>query len=134
MFAATTLFQTLTGGQHENHHTDRFHRFVPGLNASCQNGAPNSARTTPENLRLAFGTNNSSDFWTIARRGTEKADAELADVSVDFRIPSEGTAADQKRLLDDLMSAGVQGIAVSPSIRRIKQTRLTKPQNACCLY
>ena len=82
--------------------------------ASCQNGAPNGARTTPENLRLAFVTNNSSDFWTIARKGTEKADAELADVSVDFRIPSEGTAADQKRLLDDLMSAGVQGIAVSP--------------------
>ena len=84
------------------------------LIASCQNGAPNGARTTPENLRLAFVTNNSSDFWTIARKGTEKADAELADVSVDFRIPSEGTAADQKRLLDDLMSAGVQGIAVSP--------------------
>ncbi|HET9479912.1 MAG TPA: sugar-binding protein [Pyrinomonadaceae bacterium] len=67
-----------------------------------------------QNLRLAFVTNNSSDFWTIARKGTEKADAELADVTVDFRIPSEGTAADQKRLMDDLMSAGVQGIAMSP--------------------
>lgn len=84
------------------------------LIAACQNGAPHGARTAPENLRLAFVTNNSSDFWTIARKGTEKADAELADVTVDFRIPSEGTAADQKRLLDDLMSAGVQGIAVSP--------------------
>ena len=84
------------------------------LIASCQNGAHNGAGTTPENLRLAFVTNNSSDFWTIARKGTEKADAELADVTVDFRIPSEGTAADQKRLMDDLMSAGVRGIAVSP--------------------
>ena len=84
--------------------------------ASCQPGAaPNgTAGTASQNLRLAFVTNNSSDFWTIARKGTEKADAELADVTVDFRIPSEGTAADQKRLLDDLMSAGVQGIAVSP--------------------
>ena len=84
------------------------------LIASCQNGATNDAGTTPANLRLAFVTNNSSDFWTIARKGTEKADAELADVTVDFRIPSEGTAADQKRVMDDLMSAGVQGIAVSP--------------------
>ena len=31
-------------------------------------------------LKLAFVTNNSADFWTIARRGVEKADAELADV------------------------------------------------------
>src|SRR5687768_14935281 len=86
------------------------------LLASCQPGAaPNgTAGTASQNLRLAFVTNNSSDFWTIARKGTEKADAELADVTVDFRIPSEGTAADQKLLLDDLMSAGVQGIAVSP--------------------
>ena len=86
------------------------------LLASCEPAtAPNgTGGTAPQNLRLAFVTNNSSDFWTIARKGTEKADAELADVTVDFRIPSEGTAADQKRLLDDLMSAGVQGIAVSP--------------------
>ena len=27
--------------------------------------------------RLAFITNNAADFWTIARKGTEKADAEL---------------------------------------------------------
>ena len=85
------------------------------LLAACQPApAPNGAGTAPANVRLAFVTNNSSDFWTIARKGTEKADSELADVTVDFRIPSEGTAADQKRLMDDLMSAGVQGIAVSP--------------------
>ena len=84
--------------------------------SACQNASapPNGARTVPENLRLAFVTNNSSDFWTIARKGTQKADAELADVTVDFRIPSEGTAADQKRVIDDLMASGVQGIALSP--------------------
>src|SRR5687768_13948266 len=84
--------------------------------SACQNATapPNGAGTTPENLRLAFVTNNTSDFWTIARKGTEKADTELNDVTVDFRIPSEGTAADQKRLLDDLLAKGVEGIAVSP--------------------
>lgn len=85
------------------------------LIASCQPGpAPTNSGTAPANLRLAFVTNNTSDFWTIARKGTEKADAELNDVTVDFRIPSEGTAADQKRLLDDLLAKGVEGIAVSP--------------------
>lgn len=64
--------------------------------------------------RLAFVTNNASDFWTIARRGTEKADEELADVTVEFKIPSDGTAADQKRIIDDLLARGIDGIAISP--------------------
>jgi ribose transport system substrate-binding protein len=65
-------------------------------------------------LRLAFVTNNASDYWTIARKGVEKADAELNDVSVEFRMPGEGTAAEQKRIIDDLISTGINGIAISP--------------------
>ena len=69
---------------------------------------------TSGQLRLAFVTNNASDFWTIARKGTEKADGELNDLAVEFRIPSDGTAAEQKRVVDDLLAKGVQGIAISP--------------------
>ena len=43
--------------------------------------------------RLAFITNNAADFWTIARRGTEKADAELADVTVEFRLGPRRTSS-----------------------------------------
>jgi len=63
--------------------------------------------------RLAFITNNASDFWTIARKGTEKAAAELPDVTVDFRL-GDNTAAAQKRIVDDLLAKGVDGIAISP--------------------
>jgi ribose transport system substrate-binding protein len=63
--------------------------------------------------RLAFITNNAADFWTIARKGTEKADAELTDVTVEFRL-GDGTAAAQKRIVDDLLAKGVDGIAISP--------------------
>ena len=85
------------------------------LVVSCQRGgAPSGGGDASKHLRLAFVTNNASDFWTIARKGTEKADAELNDVTVEFKIPSDGTAAEQKRLLDDLLSKGVEGIAVSP--------------------
>jgi ribose transport system substrate-binding protein len=63
--------------------------------------------------RLAFITNNAADFWTIARKGTEKADAALPDVEVEFRL-GDGTAAAQKRILDDLLAKGVDGIAISP--------------------
>jgi ribose transport system substrate-binding protein len=80
------------------------------LFAACKGGG----ETGTGNLRLAFVTNNASDFWTIARKGTEKADEELADATVEFRIPSDGTAAEQKRLIDDLLAKGVDGIALSP--------------------
>src|SRR6476660_765167 len=63
--------------------------------------------------RLAFITNNAADFWTIARKGTEKADAALTDVTVEFRL-GDGTAAAQKRILDDLLAKGGDGIALSP--------------------
>ncbi len=64
--------------------------------------------------KLAFVTNNASDFWTIARKGTEKADEELADATVEFKIPADGTAAEQKRIIDDLLARGFAGIAISP--------------------
>ncbi len=90
------------------------------LNLSCevppaQNGtAANSGVAATSSLKLAFVTNNASDYWTIARKGVEKADSELADVAVEFKLPGEGTAAEQKRIIDDLMSTGVNGIAISP--------------------
>ena len=65
-------------------------------------------------LKLAFVTNNASDFWTIARKGVEKADKELENVTVEFKMPGEGTAAEQKRIVDDLVSTNINGIAISP--------------------
>src|SRR6185436_19898556 len=73
--------------------------------------------------KLAFVTNNASDFWTIARKGCEKADAELPNVTVEFKIPSDGTAAEQKRIVDDLLAKGVDGIAISP-VDPVNQTQL----------
>ncbi len=76
--------------------------------------ACNSGNDESKKLRLAFVTNNASDFWTIARKGTEKAQAEMPNAEIAFKIPSEGTAADQQRVLDDLIAKGIDGIAISP--------------------
>jgi ribose transport system substrate-binding protein len=84
------------------------------LVSACKSNGGASSDNTGRQLKLAFVTNNSSDFWTIARRGLEKADNELSDVSAEFRITSDGTAAEQKRIIDDLMTKGVDGIAISP--------------------
>jgi ribose transport system substrate-binding protein len=65
-------------------------------------------------INLAFVTNNPSDYWTICRKGTEAAAKELGDVNVQFVMPDDGTAATQKRDVDDLIAKGVKGIAISP--------------------
>ena len=64
--------------------------------------------------KIAFITNNASDFWTIARKGTEKAQQELPGVEVEFRIPASGAADEQKRIVDDLLAKGIDGMAISP--------------------
>lgn len=84
------------------------------LLADCNRQQQSQQGAAGKKLRLAFVSNNASDFWTIARRGTEKAAQELPNVEVDFRIPGEGTAAEQKRLVDDLLARGVDGMAISP--------------------
>jgi ribose transport system substrate-binding protein len=65
-------------------------------------------------LKLAFVTNNASDFWTIARAGCNKAASELPNVTVEFKIPGDGSAATQRGILDDLLAKGIDGIAISP--------------------
>src|SRR5882724_11001618 len=74
-------------------------------------------------LKLAFVSNNASPFWTIARAGCNEATKELTGVEVDFRIPSSGTAAEQRQILDDLAARGIDGIAVSP-VDPVNQTDL----------
>ncbi|HVT89943.1 MAG TPA: sugar-binding protein [Tepidisphaeraceae bacterium] len=69
---------------------------------------------TQKTLHLAFVTNNASDFWTIARAGTLQAEKEVPNIQVDFRMPQDGQAATQKRNVQDLLSRGVDGIAISP--------------------
>jgi len=64
--------------------------------------------------KLAFVTNNASPFWVIARKGTEKAAQDIPSIQVEFRIPADGTAAEQQRLVDDLLAQKIEGIAISP--------------------
>lgn len=64
-------------------------------------------------VRVAFVTNNASDFWKIAEAGTQKAAQEVG-CEVLFRIPSRGTAEEQQSIVQDLIVSGVSGIAISP--------------------
>lgn len=63
--------------------------------------------------KLAFVTNCVAEFWTVGSFGVEAAKAEFG-VDAVVRMPPNGTAEEQKRILEDLLAKGVQGIAVSP--------------------
>jgi ribose transport system substrate-binding protein len=64
-------------------------------------------------VRIAFVTNNASDFWKIAEAGTQAAAKELG-VEVQVRKPTAGTAEQQQQIVEDLITTGVSGIAISP--------------------
>jgi ribose transport system substrate-binding protein len=63
---------------------------------------------------LAFVVNVSADFWTIARRGIERANREHPDFEMEMIIPAQASAADQRRILDELLARRVAGVAISP--------------------
>jgi ribose transport system substrate-binding protein len=93
--------------------------FVCGLSGAACKPSANSPQncapaTSDKRFKLSFVTNNASDYWTIARKGVEKADCEMGNVEVDFKMPGSGQADEQKRIIDDLISTGVNGIAMSP--------------------
>ena len=61
---------------------------------------------------LAFVSNGVADFWTIAKAGAMAAGKELGcQVTVEF---PGGGLGDQKRMLEDLVTRGIDGVSVSP--------------------
>lgn len=61
---------------------------------------------------VAFVTNGIASFWVVAEAGA-KAGADDFNVNVLIKMPADGVG-DQKRMLEDLLTQGVDGVAVSP--------------------
>jgi ribose transport system substrate-binding protein len=80
--------------------------------ASCGSEAPRPPKAVKT---VAFITNTTSDFWTIARKGSEKADAEQADITVNFKTTNTGTTDEQNRhIRQSLDLDDADAIAISP--------------------
>src|SRR3954468_5233042 len=63
-------------------------------------------------LKLAFVTNNASEFWKIASAGVHKYEKE-AGIQVDIKMPPNGKVEEQNQILENLVTQGYDGIAVS---------------------
>ena len=80
-----------------------------GFNAGVLGGALTAGLAGPAAAQpkksLAFVVNSSSNFWTFARRGIEKANKEHPDYAMELIIPSEATAAEQRRVRFQIVDA-----------------------------
>ncbi|MBN8925026.1 MAG: sugar-binding protein [Rhodospirillales bacterium] len=74
---------------------------------------PFAARAQDGKKSLALVTNAAADFWTIARRGVEKANKEHPDYKMEVIVTGQATAAEQRRELDNLLTRGIAGVAIS---------------------
>jgi len=77
--------------------------------AASSSGAPAAEAKI---VKLAFVTNNPSQFWKIAEAGLRKYEKE-AKIQVDMKMPPNGTPEDQNQILQNLASQGYDAIAVS---------------------
>jgi ribose transport system substrate-binding protein len=91
----------------------RLRRLAPALLAialasGCQRAGDESAKV----VKLAFVTNNTSEFWKIASNGVHKYERE-GKVQVDIKMPPNGKTEEQNQILENLVSQGYDAIAVS---------------------
>jgi ribose transport system substrate-binding protein len=79
---------------------------LPGLLVGCPE------QTVDTKPTVAFVTNGIASFWVIAEAGAEQG-AKDFDVNLEVRMPPEGIG-DQKRMVEELLTLQVDGIAISP--------------------
>ena len=72
-----------------------------------------SGESSESDKSVAFITNQIADFWKISEAGCIDAEKDFG-VEVEVRMPSQATAVEQKRIVEDLLTSGVQAIAISP--------------------
>ena len=80
--------------------------------SSASDGANGTSSSGGKKRKIAFVSNGVASFWTIASAGV-KAAGEKFGVDAQTLMPVEGIS-DQKRMIEDLLTKGVDGIAVSP--------------------
>jgi len=63
--------------------------------------------------KVAYVTNGIASFWVIAEKGANDAAKEF-DADVTVMKPGKDGVGDQKRMCQDLLAQGIEGIAISP--------------------
>ena len=81
--------------------------------------------TTEEKPMFAFIINCPGRFWEIAHAGCQQAAVEEG-VQLEFHVPGQSSAAQQKQILEALVAKGCNGVTISAH-------RFRRSSN-CCRY
>lgn len=95
----------------------------PDKSSAPSSSAPGGAAPAPasgKKTRIAFVSNGVAAFWTIAETGVKHAGEKLG-VEVSVHMPAG--IEDQKTMVEDLVTRGVDGVAISP-IDPVNQTEI----------
>lgn len=88
--------------------------FGPGCDKNNSENSGTTNDTGQKKLKLAFVTNAKNDFWQTVKYGCNSAAQNLGNVDLDFRFFTGSTVEEQQQILNDLVTSGVDGIAISP--------------------
>ena len=99
--------ETLTTG-----HPLAAYALLPLLLLGCSRSENASDDASSDRPSVRYITNGVASFWVIAEAGVKQGGKEF-DADVQTLMPAEGIS-DQKRMIEDSISKGVDGIAVSP--------------------
>ncbi|MBI1175902.1 substrate-binding domain-containing protein [bacterium] len=84
----------------------------PSADSSANSSGSSNASASAKKPKIVFVSNGVDPFWVICQAGVEQGGKDFnADASM--IMPAEGLA-DQKRILEDLITKGTAGVAVSP--------------------
>ena len=75
-----------------------------------ENRTESTGATAPP--KVAYITNGIASFWTFAEKGAADAAQEF-NADVNIQMPANGVE-DQKRICQDLLAQGIDGVAISP--------------------
>lgn len=90
-------------------------RLLLAASAAALLSAPGLAAAQDELTFALVPKDQSNPFFVQSQLGCEKADAELDDVVCEYIGPSGHDEAAQVQLIQDLITRGIDGLAVSPS-------------------
>lgn len=77
----------------------------------CCGGETGGDETGGSKNRIAYITNGVADFWTIAESGANQA---AEDIGAEAMVLMPSSLTDQKQMMEDVITRGVDGVAVSP--------------------
>ncbi|QDT03129.1 D-ribose-binding periplasmic protein precursor [Rubripirellula lacrimiformis] len=78
----------------------------------CSSSSTSQSGGDDDRPSVAYVTNGVASFWVIAEAGVHQGGKDF-DANVDVLMPAEGIS-DQKRIIEDLITKGTDGIAISP--------------------